>query len=72
MSPENERNTLIQSNTQSSSENRDEMDRILAMLADHADEMTAKDRVILEWDDGREITPRMLFWARDAKERYCL
>lgn len=66
-----QRKPLFQSSTQSAEELRDEADRILGMLEGHEDAMSRTDRVVLEWADGRDVTPRMIFWLRDIKERYC-
>ena len=66
-----ERNPLFQSSTQSPDELRAEADRICEMLADHLEEMRAKDRdFVISLDDGREVTSRMIFWLRDLKDRY--
>lgn len=66
-----QRNPLHQSSTQSAAELRDEADRILAMLEGEIDRMTMKERQFVEdLTDGREVTPRMIFFLRDIKDKY--
>ena len=67
-----ERKPLFQSSTLTSEERRDEADQLLKQIDERERELSRKDSVVLEWNDGREITPRMLYWLRDIRDRYCL
>jgi hypothetical protein len=66
-----QRNPLFQTDTLTSDERRDEADKICAMLEDYHEAMNGKERTfVLNLEDGREVTPRMLFWLRDLKSKY--
>jgi hypothetical protein len=67
-----ERKPLFQSSTLSDDERRKEADQICEMLSDQMERMSSREREFIEsLADGREVTPRMLYWARDIKDKFC-
>jgi hypothetical protein len=62
---------LFQDSGSTADERRTEADRLLTMLEGYEVQMEPKElRFIEDVNDGRAVTPKMLFWLRDIKDKY--
>jgi hypothetical protein len=50
---------------------RAEADRILHILVEHFDSMTAKEFNFVDSIAEGEVSPKQLYWLRDIKDKYC-